>query len=235
MSEPSQETPARSNRARVIAAVVAAAVLAAVVALVVSTTGGDPEPAGDGGQAAGTSAAPTSVVPATAAPSGTPAAGSEPAATGTSSPTSSPASTEPSSGSADEPPALPAVALTAPASAGDGVVATLPEVVAIEGSGTGPGNIAGPAVRVTVEVRNGTSEAIELDQVAVNAYSGADRTPASPLADPAQRPFAGSLAPGETATAVQVFSVPAEDLGAVTIEVGYRAGAPLLLFTGAVG
>ena len=233
MSEPSEETPSGPGRARVVAAVLAAAVLAAAVAVVVSLTGSDPEPTGDGTRAAGTSAAPTSVVPATAAPSGTAAAGSEPPAT---EPSGAPSpAAETTGGSADEPPALPAVPLSAPASAGDGVVATLPEVVAIEGSGTGPGNIAGPAVRVTVEVRNGTAETIALDQVAVNAYAGADRTPASPLDDPAQRPFTGSLAPGETATAVQVFSVPTEDLGAVTVELGYRAGAPLLLFTGAVG
>ena len=233
MSEPSQDVvPGRARpqvtRARVAGTVVAAAVLAAVVAVVVSLTGGDPDPTGDGTRAAGTSAAPTSVVPVTAAPSGS----APPAAESSGAP--SPAA-ETTGSSADEPPALPAVPLSAPASAGDGVVASLPEVVAIEGSGTGPGNIAGPAVRVTVEVRNGTSQAIALDQVAVNAYSGADRTPASPLADPAQRPFTGSLAPGETATAVQVFSVPTEDLGAVTVELGYRAGAPLLLFTGAVG
>ena len=63
---------------------------------------------------------------------------------------------------------------------------------------------------------------------------GADRTPASPLDDPSRRPFCGMVAAGESADGVYVFSVPADARDSVTIEVGYQAGAPLLLFTGPV-
>jgi hypothetical protein len=66
-------------------------------------------------------------------------------------------------------------------------------------------------------------------------FYGSDETPASPLDDPSQAPFQGTVAPGETADGVYVFSVPAGERDSVTVEVGYTAGAPLLHFSGRVG
>ena len=132
------------------------------------------------------------------------------------------------------PPALPEVALDAAAAVGNGIVATLPSIESIEGSAVGPGNIAGPALRVTVRIQNGTAQPVSLDGVAVNMSYGADRTPASPLDDPSRRPFSGMVAPGESGEGVYVFTVPADARDSVTVEVGYQAGAPLLLFTGPV-
>jgi len=63
---------------------------------------------------------------------------------------------------------------------------------------------------------------------------GADRTPASPLDDPSRQPFAGMVQPGESGEGIYVFSVPDDARDSVTIDVGYQAGAPLLLFTGPV-
>jgi hypothetical protein len=94
--------------------------------------------------------------------------------------------------------------------------------------------VNGPALRVTVRIENGTDQPIELDGVATNLSYGADRTPASPLADDSERPFSGTLAAGASADAVYVFSVPADARDTVTVEVGYTAGAPLLQFTGPV-
>ncbi len=98
----------------------------------------------------------------------------------------------------------------------------------------GPGNIAGPALRVTVRVENGTAEPVALGGVAVNLAYGPDRTPASPLDDPSQHPFATMVEPGQSAEGVYVFTVPADARDQVHIEVGYEAGAPLLQFTGPV-
>lgn len=134
---------------------------------------------------------------------------------------------------ADElPPALPAVALDAPAQVGNGIVVTVSSVEAIEGAAEGPGNVAGPALRVTIRITNGTDEAVSLDGVAVTMAYGTEGTPASPLDDASRRPFAGSVAPGEEADGTYVFTVPADARGTVTIEVGYQPGAPRLLFTG---
>ncbi|TFV90710.1 DUF4352 domain-containing protein [Blastococcus sp. CT_GayMR16] len=135
----------------------------------------------------------------------------------------------------EPPPALPPVALDARGEVGNGVVATLPSIDEIQSEAQGPGNIAGPAIRVTVRIENGTAEAVSLGGVAVNMYTGAELTPASPLEDPSRREFTGTLAPGQSAEGVYVFSVPSDARDSVTVEVGYIAGAPLLLFTGPVG
>jgi hypothetical protein len=134
----------------------------------------------------------------------------------------------------EPPPALAEVPLDGAAAVGNGIVATLPQIEAIQGSATGPGNIAGPALRVTVRIENGTGEAVALGGVAVNMYYGPERTPASPLDDPSRRSFDGMLAAGESADGVYVFSIPEDARSTVVIEVGYQAGAPLLLFTGPV-
>ncbi|MCW2685062.1 MAG: uncharacterized protein JWP33_2975, partial [Blastococcus sp.] len=108
------------------------------------------------------------------------------------------------------PEARPEVPLDQPAEVGNGVTASLPAIEGIQGTGSGPGNIAGPAVRVTVRLVNGTDAPVSVSGVAVNMYHGGDRTPASPLNDPSQRPFAGMVEPQGSAEGVYVFSVPAE-------------------------
>jgi hypothetical protein len=143
-------------------------------------------------------------------------------------------SPSPTGNAEDPPPALSAVPLDATAEVGDGVSATLPRIEAIRGTGRGPGNMPGPAVRLTVRIHNGTGQPVSVDGVAVNMAYGADLTPASPLDDPSQAPFRGTVNPGQSADGVYVFSVPSDARDSVTVEVGYRAGAPLLVFTGRV-
>ena len=198
-----------------------AAILVAVVALVwLLTSGGDDGDSGGATAADASTAAPTSGAPvdetvAPLPPTPTPTGPTE---------------------DVDQPPAaLPEVPLDAPAAVGNGIVATIASIEAIEGTGVGPGNIAGPALRVTVRIENGTADAVSLDGVAVNMYSGSERTPASPLGDPSQVPFTGMVAPGATGEGVYVFRVPPDVRDLVTVEVGYQAGAPLLLFTGSAG
>ncbi|MCZ2830217.1 hypothetical protein O2W14_15375 [Modestobacter sp. VKM Ac-2986] len=216
----------RPGRRRLALAAAATALVAAVVAAV--TLGGG----GSAPSAAGADATPTG----TAATSSAPAAGSA-APTSEAPPPSpqTPTPTGPTSDADEGPPELPAVPLDAPATVGNGVVAALPRIESIDASANGPGNIAGPALRVTVQVTNGTAEPVSLGGVATNLYLGPDRTPASPVEDPSQAPFTGTVAPGASATGVYVFSVPVDARSAVTVEVGYEAGAPLLQFTGPVG
>ena len=135
----------------------------------------------------------------------------------------------------EPPPSRPAVALDETAEAGDGVTASITSVEAIDGTAIGPGNIAGPALRVTVRVDNGTDGPVPLGGVSVDLASGEDLVPASPLGDPSAAPFTGTIAPGEHAEGVYVFSIPVADRGSVTLSVGYQAGAPIMVFTGPVG
>ena len=205
--------PPRDRRKLLLLAAAAAVLVVALVALVLVLGNDDEGTTNAAGTGATTSTArDTSVIP----------------------PPPTPTPTGPTANVDELPPALPEVALDAPAAVGNGVVATLPSIESIEGTAVGPGNIAGPALRVTVRIENGTDEPVWLDGVAVNLYHGEERTPASPLDDPSRSPFTGSIAPGESGEGVYVFSVPTEVRDLVTIEVGYQAGAPLLLFTGSV-
>jgi hypothetical protein len=61
---------------------------------------------------------------------------------------------------------------------------------------------------------------------------GPDLTPASPVNDPSTSMFMGSLPPGDSAEAVTVFTVPRDGRDTVSVTVGYRPGAPLVVFTG---
>lgn len=124
------------------------------------------------------------------------------------------------------------MALDDEAAVGNGVSATLVSVRAVDGSATGPGNIAGPALRVTVHLTNRTVAPVGLDLVSVDLTYGDDRLPASPLDDPSRVPFSGTLRPGGAAEGTYVFTVPADDRGVVTVSVGYQPGAPFMVFTG---
>lgn len=209
-----QEPAGRSRGRRLLAAGAALAVALAALVVVLVTTGGDDDadPAATGSGAAATSGAPVDETIAPLPPTPTP--------------------TGPTEDVDQPPPAQPEVPLDAPAAVGNGIVATVTSVEAIDGTAVGPGNIAGPALRITVRIENGTAEAVSLDGVAVNMYTGAERTPVSPLDDPSRVPFTGMVEPGATGEGVYVFSVPTDARDLVTVEVGYQAGAPLLLFTG---
>lgn len=214
-------TDGGASRRRLLVAGAALA-LAALVALVLVLTTRD----GDGDDAGGTAAA---------EPAQTSAPRDEPTIEGPDIP-APPVESDPAGEpvAADERPRnLPAVALDAPAETGDGVTGSLVSVEAIDGSGVGRGNVAGPALRVTVKLTNGTDEAVGLDGVAVELTHGTDAVPASPLEDPSRSPFSGTLEPGASAEGVYVFRVPADDRSVVSVAVGYRAGAPFMVFTGA--
>ncbi|PRY49339.1 hypothetical protein LY71_106116 [Geodermatophilus tzadiensis] len=211
MNAPRPDARPRPRRV-VLLATLAAVVVLAGLALVLGR-GGSAEPA---------SAAPD------AATSGGPAAAPSPDPQ-----TPVPVVPGPTEGGDQPPPVLSAVGLDEPAAVGDGVRATVRSVEAIDGTGYGPGNIAGPALRVTVRLDNGTAEPVSLDGVAVDLAYGADSTPGSPLDDPSRAPFSGTLAAGSSAEGVYVFTVPADQRDTVTVQVGYRPGAPVLAFTGA--
>ncbi|MGK5114686.1 MULTISPECIES: hypothetical protein [unclassified Geodermatophilus] len=202
------ELPGRGRRGLLVAGA-AALLVAALVALLLVLGNEDEQ-------------SPSSAATATS----TPADATVPA------PLPTPEPTGPTEDVDELPAALPEVALDEPAAVGNGIVARIAGLEAVDGTAVGPGNIAGPALRITVSIENGTEEPVSLGGVAVNASYGADRTPASPLEDEAQRAFTGLLEPGESADGVYVFSVPADARDRVTVEVGYQAGAPLLLFTG---
>lgn len=206
-----------------LAAAAGVAVLVIALLAFLLLRDGDDDGAGDGAAAGTSSAAPsTSRAPTTSTP--TEAA-----------PTPEAPSEAPQAPSGDQlPPSQAPVPLDQPAEGGTGIRAVLTSVEAIDGQGIGPGAINGPALRVTVRLTNGSSEPLSLDGVQVTMALGEERAPASPLNDDSQAPFAGSLAPGASGDGRYVFTVPQDRRDLVTVTVGYRAGAPFLVFSGPV-
>lgn len=130
-------------------------------------------------------------------------------------------------------PTAPPVDLEDPAEIG-ALTARLTRIEAIEGEAEGPGEIAGPALRVTVELTNGGDAAADLTGVVVNLYHGPGSAPAEMLAGSGSAWLEGTLAPGGTVTGVYVFTVPADDRDPVQVTVFVTPDEPTVLFEGAL-
>jgi hypothetical protein len=116
---------------------------------------------------------------------------------------------------------------------GDEVTARLTAITPMTATASLPGEVAGPAVRVTLELTNTSSDALDLDTVVVNAYYGADATPASPVAsDESADQMSGSLKKGDTAKGSYVFSVPEGEADDLVVTVGKGDDPALVVFGG---
>lgn len=91
------------------------------------------------------------------------------------------------------------------------------------------GEVAGPAIKVQVELTNPGGSDVSLAQVAVNAYYGTTSVPATELTDGAQ-PLLGTLKAGETRTGVYVFSIPDGQSSSAVVTVTDAAGTPITVF-----
>jgi len=106
------------------------------------------------------------------------------------------------------------------------------KIESVRGKAKVAGEISGPALRLTVEITNGSDRELDLAYVSVNAYTGSDRLPAAPIMQPGGRPMAGSLKAGGTADGVYLFSVGTKDRPLMTVGVDYLAGQPTAVFRG---
>ena len=134
----------------------------------------------------------------------------------------------------DLPVQLEPVPLDETAEFGDDVSAELVELAAVEVEGEVPGEISGPAIRVTVRLINGTSQPLSLDAVTVFLYTGADLTPAPQIGDEAGEVFRGSLASGDSAEGSYTFSVAEDDRDDVSVTVSHSPTSTVVVFNGAV-
>ena len=113
----------------------------------------------------------------------------------------------------------------------DGVAVTVTAVAVTESDGVGAGELAGPALAVSLRLVNRGSEPIDLDSVGVAATWGPQGTPAMllPTAGAAD-PVRGSLAVGSKVTGVYAFHLPDPLPETLSIAVLYRAGEPAAVF-----
>ena len=115
-----------------------------------------------------------------------------------------------------------------PAPFGDGLVADVVRIDQLQLEARGPGEIAGPGVGVTVELRNESKDPIDLGGVVVNA-SYADGVPASASDSKPAAAATGSLPAGEKRQGVYVFQVPNEQAASLVVEVNYNGSPNVVL------
>jgi len=125
------------------------------------------------------------------------------------------------------------VALAETADFGGQVGARLTAVTPIQATAIVPGEISGPAIAVTVEIDNGSADAIGLGSVTVTLTDSAGN-PASGISADSAGALAGALGAGDTASGMYVFSVPTDLRSPITVTVSYSAAAPTVVFTGEV-
>lgn len=123
---------------------------------------------------------------------------------------------------------LPPVPVGEPASFGGGLVARVAQIDQLQLEARGPGEIAGPGVGVTVELKNESADPIDLGGVVVNASYG-NGAPASASGAAPAAPASGALPAGETRRGVYVFQVPSEDAGSLVVEVNYNGSPNVVL------
>lgn len=127
------------------------------------------------------------------------------------------------------------VGLSERAGFGTGLVARVTGIDAVEGEAQGPGEIAGPALRVTVELRNTTNKAVPLDGAIANLSYGKQRTPGIPLSGPGVKSFPRTVAAGDTASGRYVYNVAPSEREDIEVTLSYSAEEPTVAFQGAVG
>lgn len=170
-------------------------------------------------------AGPSTTGPSPSASSAASADGADPSAQPTPDPSATPGTM----------PELAPVAPDQPSDNGEGLVAEITAMKAVQGEAVQAGEIAGPAVQFTLRLTNDTDAVIDLGLIAVNAYIGEGLTPAGGLVKPGAAPFEGTLDVGDSTDGVYVYSIPESERGDVTLTLDYRAGQPAFVFRGAVG
>ena len=243
----------RRRLPRVLLALAAVLVVALAALLVLRVRGAGNQAQGPSTPAptAGASSSASPVSSATPSPSPSTTASPDPSATSASS-----ASARPSSSarpSASPPPAprptasatrssdpaptatvstKPPVPIDKPDEVERGLTARVSKLESVTGEATGPGEIAGPALRAAITLSNDSGEALDLSSTVVNLYYGSAETPASALSGPAAAELPRRVKAGGKATGRFVFSVPAEERSDVLITVDYSVETPVVAFRG---
>ena len=111
------------------------------------------------------------------------------------------------------------------------VHARVDKLEAVQGEGD-PGEISGPAIRVTITITNDGDDPVSLAGAAVNMSYGAEDRPAPPVSRPGVVEFSGSVPAGGSATGVYVFSASESDREDIRIWLDVSAKMPMIVFKG---
>ncbi|MFJ6678200.1 DUF4352 domain-containing protein [Microbacterium sp. NPDC091382] len=225
-----REEPRRAPRKAIVAiAVAAAVVVGAGIALAVGLSGGG---GSESPGVAGSSSSPTAD-DASARP--TPSESSAPGGSTATPVADGNGSSAPGRATPDARETLPPVDFDAPAAVAGGPTVSVSRIESVRGEAVLPGEVSGPAVRVTVEVKNGSEKSIDLTTAAVTLYAGSTDLQASPITKPAGRAFPSEVGPGKTVEGAFVFELPESQRTDVRIEVDLSVSDPLIAFEGDIG
>lgn len=114
-----------------------------------------------------------------------------------------------------------------------GVRVSVAEITGITVEAETPGELAGPAVAATIRFENLSGEPLDLGGAMVVLLDAAGNLAAPTTSAPAA-PAIGSLDDSESAEGVYVFRIPEDTRNEITLTVDYAAGAPVVVFHGAV-
>lgn len=127
-------------------------------------------------------------------------------------------------------PSNPPVPLSEASTNDTGVSVALAGIEQVTTEANLPGEIAGPGLKVTVKITNGSSEPLDLSNVVVDLQD-AVQTPSIPMTTGAT-PLTGFLAAGEEANGVYIFTTSSGYTDPATVTVTYSAGQPVAVFVG---
>ena len=208
-------------------AVVVSSVVAVIVIVVLAFL---LTPRSDSGTPGAPGATPTPT--SSGSQTGAPEPSAEPSGSSSPAPTPTTAETPPSEPAFPELPPVDPTELGEADEEFDGLSFRIIKVEHVTGEVVGPGDVSAPAVRITVRATNRTGEPFDLRFVAVNAYTSPDRTPADFYEQPGSKPFAGTLADGDSVRGVYVIRVPEDKRDDLTVVIDYAAGVPAVVFEG---
>jgi hypothetical protein len=124
-----------------------------------------------------------------------------------------------------------AVELDKPSADGAGVAVRITDVKAITAKAQLPGEVAGPAVALTLKVQNDSSGPVDLSSVVVTLLD-ADQAPGIEMTAKPSDPLSGTLRAGKSTTGVYVFTVDKSRRNPISVNVTLAGAAPVLLFKG---
>lgn len=112
-----------------------------------------------------------------------------------------------------------------------GVSVAIPGITSTTAQASGPGEVSGPALVVTVSVENTMSEPVDLSLVAVNMTDSAGDPGEGMIGEPAQW-LEGTLEPGGSAEGTYVFAISPDARAPITVTVSLGASITTAQFVG---
>jgi hypothetical protein len=128
---------------------------------------------------------------------------------------------------------LPRVPLSHSVKLAKGVTIHIQQVQAINAVSHVPGDVDGPAVQVTLVIKNLSSKPLNLNYAEAQ-LTDSKGDPGVLVTTAASHQFSGKVKPGAHATGIYVFRVPTNRRDPVTVTASYTGAGPVARFVGAV-